>query len=119
MNPMPSTILWFRAYCGLLSLLYLGLAGTGIALLVTSPEQLAMEALEARTFGIMVLVLGILFFIPTLLGYFLPPRPGGWLIGFALILMGVTTVALVPISLPLLHFWKKPIVQAWFGRIVS
>ncbi len=116
---MPATLLWFRAYCGLLSLLYLALAGLGIAMLVTPPEQMEMDNFESTMFGTMVLVLGILFFLPTLLGYFLPPRPGGWVIGFALILMGITTVVLLPVSVILLLFWKKPPVQAWFGRNVS
>ena len=115
----PATILWFRAYCALLSLLYLGLAGLGVAILVVPPEQIEMESLEANLFGTMVLVMGILFFLPTLLGFFLPPRPGGWVIGFGLILMGVTTVILLPMSILLLLFWKKPAVQTWFGRNVS
>jgi len=116
---MPNTILWFRAYCGLLSVLYLAVVGLGIAILVSSPEELGMEKTQATVFGTMVLVLGLLFFLLTLLGQSLPPRPGAWVIGFALILMGVTTVVLVPISLPLLHFWKKPAVQTWFRRNVS
>lgn len=119
MNSTPNTILWFRAFCGLLSLLYLAVAGLGIGILVTPPEELGMEPMQSTVFGSMVIVLGILFFLPTLLGQSLPPRPGAWVIGFALILMGVTTVILVPLSLPLLHFWKKPALQAWFGRNVS
>ena len=116
---MPSTILWFRIYCGLLCALYLAVAGAGIAFLVVSPETLEMDSASAKLLGILFLGMGGGMTFLSFLGFFMPQRPGAWTYCLMLIVLGLTSLVFLPISLPLLISWLKPQTQEWFGRNVS
>ncbi len=113
---MPKTIFWFRIYCGLLAFLYLLVTAGGIAFLVIPAETLEMARTEAVVIGSLFIAMGLVFFIMTFLGLFLPQRPGGWIYGLVLICIGLTSAVFLPICIPLLLFWLKQPVQAWFGR---
>tara|TARA_R110000850_G_scaffold141460_3_gene263313 strand:- start:4882 stop:5232 length:351 start_codon:yes stop_codon:yes gene_type:complete len=116
---MPKTIVWFRAYCGLLAFLYLLLMAGGIAILVIPAENMGMQALEARVVGGLFIGMGLIFFFISLMGFYLPRRSGGWTCGLILICIGLTSAIFLPVCIPLLIFWRKPEIQQWFGRNVS
>ena len=114
---MPASILWFRVYAVLLALSYLFVLGLGVTFLVLPPETLEMEPLEAQLLGGVFIALGFLFFIAVLPSFFLPRRKWGWIYGLVLICLGLTSALFLPICIPLLIFWLKEPVKAWFEPI--
>lgn len=114
---MPAAFRWFRLYCVLLSLLYLAVAGLGIFFLISPPPEMELDRIASALIGTLFILTGLFLAFATALGPFLPQRDWAWLYGLALICLGLTSLVLLPVSLPLLIFWRKEPVRTWFGRI--
>ena len=59
--------------------------------------------------------LGFALTIPVIAAFFLPNKPWVWVYHLVMICVGMTGCTVV-FSIPLLIFWLKPEVKAWFGK---
>ncbi|MBU6178636.1 MAG: hypothetical protein KGR69_03185 [Verrucomicrobia bacterium] len=112
----PAVLGWFKAYCVVLCLLYLLFAGASLIFFLVEPEELEMGTAEAIFMGLVFLVVGLVCFVASLLPLFLKPRPWVWIYDLVVICIGMTSACFLPLCVPLLIFWIKPEVKAWFGR---
>lgn len=114
----PPVYKWYIVYCVLMALLYLTMAVMGIVFMFIEPDR-DMSAAEAKIMGIMFLVLGLIFFVPYAIAPFLPRKSWVWVFGLVLICVGLTSLCCLPACIPLLIFWSKPEMKAFYGRIPS
>ncbi len=112
----PGVILWFKLYCGLLCLTYLALASSSLIFFLFDPSELGKDPVEATVMGCLFLVLGVFFFVVSLLPFFLRPRPWVWVYDLVIIVLGLTSACFIPLCVPLLIFWIKPETKAWFDN---
>lgn len=106
----------FRLYCKIQCLVYLAVAAIGVVILAGPPAILELEKTPALILGAVFLAMGLFFLFLSSLGLYLPQRPGAWVIGLVLLCLGVTNLILLPFSMILLRSWRKPEMEAWFGR---
>jgi len=108
----PGVIAWYRAYLAVLVLLFLFSAGAGIVPLVfeIDPEELGMPPVA---FAAIMTGMGGVLLLLTAAAFFLPRRPWAWIYHIVLICIGMTGCT-VGFSIPLLIFWIRPEVKAWF-----
>jgi MFS family permease len=110
------TFMWYRIYCGAMTLLYLFVAGVGIAIAFFMPQSGQRDEMEMYITGIVYAIVGVPFAILYLVAALLPPRPWNWIVGFVAIGIGLTSCCFLPALIPLLIFWIKPETQAFLGR---
>lgn len=114
----PPVYRWFVAYCIFMALLYLSLAGMGIVFMFIEPDR-DMSATEAKIMGAVLLIIGLAFFVPYAVAPFLPRQSWVWILGLVLICIGLTSACCLPACIPLLIFWLKPEMKAFYGRTVN
>ena len=112
----PPVYKWFIAYCITMALLYLVTAIVGVVFLVIEPTDPDMTEAEAKVMGSVFLILGLVFFAGYVAGPFLPRTSWAWIFGLVLICIGLSSACCLPVCLPLLLFWLKPELKAFFGR---
>jgi len=76
-----------------------------------------MSEAKAKLVGSVMLILGLVFFVPYAVAPFLPRQSWVWVLGLVLICIGLTSTVCLPVSIPLLIFWFKPEMKAFYGRI--
>ena len=113
---MPSAVKWFRRYATVLSLFYLAVAAGGLSLIFLPEESTGLARPPAIAVGIATTITGILFAFLANLGRHLPQREGAWTLGFAIIVLGMTSVFFLPLSILLMRAWRKDEIANWFGR---
>lgn len=119
LNPRtPAVYVWFVAYCILMALVFLFTAILGIALMFTEPDP-DMSAAEAKLLASLFLIMGLVFFVAYASAPFLPRKSWVWTLGLVLICLGLTSTLCLPISIPLLIFWLKPEMKAFYGRSLN
>lgn len=106
---------WFVVYCLLMALLYLVTAIMGPVFIFSEPDRDMSEA-EAKIMGSMLLILGLVFFVPYAIAPFLPRKSWVWVFGLVLICIGLTSLCCLPVCVPLLISWLKPEMKAFYGR---
>ena len=116
--PTPSAHKWFVVYCILMALIYITMAVMGIVYMFIEPDK-DMSPAEAKLMGIVFLILGLVFFVPYALAPFLPRKRWVWVFGLVLICIGLTSACCLPVCIPLLIFWLKPEMKAFYGRTLS
>ena len=89
---LPPVVRWFYVYSAVLCVVYLAVAAFCLPFFLVEPAELEMGKTEAVIIGVMMLVMGLVFFV--------------------LFLMPCFLLACVP----LLLFWLKPEAKAWFGK---
>ena len=110
---------WFVAYAILMALLYLALAGFGVTVLAVGPDQFADRETGAEEWvgiAIALIAVGLVLGLAHAIAPFLPHRPGAWIYDLVLIALGLGSMCLWPMTIPLLIFWIKPESKRWFGR---
>lgn len=112
----PQVLVWFRIYCVVLCLIYLLCAGFSLVFFAADPEEMDMGKAEAIIMGVLFLVMGVVLFVASLLPLLLRPRPWVWVYDLIIICIGMTSACFLPLCVPLLIFWIKPEVKAYFGR---
>jgi hypothetical protein len=112
----PPVINWFKAYCCVLCLMYLGVAAYSLVFFLVDPAELDMPRLAALIAGAALLLCGFTFLVLSLLPLFLRPRPWVWIYDLVIICVGMTSACFLPACIPLLIFWLKPETKAYFGR---
>lgn len=83
--------------------------------MVTEPDQ-EMSAEEATLMSAVFIILGLAFFVPYALAPFLPRKSWVWVFGLVLICLGLSSACCLPVCIPLLIFWLKPDMKAFYGR---
>ncbi len=113
----PPVVLWARIYAGALALVYLLVAALGVFVLVMGVAVApgTKDALPATLMGIIYLLLGIAFAIPTTWGAFAGRKKYVWYLHLGLICLGFTSCACLPVCIPLIIYWLKPETKAWYG----
>ena len=114
---VPRVLFWQRLYCaamgGVYVLLVLGCIVAAIlkdemADATTSPGEVLVGALAIAAISVCCAAV-------FLAGLFLPRRRWAWVYHLVLIGIGMTSCACLPFVTPLLIFWIRPEVQAYFG----
>lgn len=67
-------------------------------------------------YGVVLLVLGVVFLAAYVAGFFLPRKPWAWIAHLVLIAVGLTSCCTMPAAIPLLVSFLRRDTQAWFGR---
>lgn len=112
----PPVVTWFKAYCAVLTLMYVVLIPVGIIFLKMDPATFEMEPTEAIVMGIMLVGISIPLVIACALPFFLRPAPWVWVYDLVLICLGMTSCCFMVASIPLLIFWIKPETKKYFGK---
>jgi hypothetical protein len=115
----PRVLPWQLAYCAAMALLYLLLTAAGAAMAIFHEE---MADPKSDPDGTGAIIMGLLMALVCLAltaayaaAFVLPRRRWAWVYHLVLIAIGLTSCACIPFSLPLLVFWIRPEVQAWYG----
>jgi hypothetical protein len=117
--PRPPVLWWQQAYCGAMTLLYVAVVVGVLALFWAEWADAEMSAAELLVFGGMVLALGLALAGAFAASFFLPRRPWVWVYHLVLIAIGMTSACCLPVTVPLLVFWIRPEVKAYFGRAIA
>ena len=112
----PPAVRWFYVYSAVLCVVYLAVAAFCLPFFLVEPAELEMGKTEAVIIGVMMLVMGLVFFVLFLMPFFLPRKPWVWVFNLVLICIGMTSACFLPACVPLLLFWLKPEAKAWFGK---
>jgi hypothetical protein len=115
----PPVLFWQQLYCAAMAALYALLTVGGGAVMVWR-ERLAdasTSALELLVTGGVLAVVGLPLAALFAAALFLPRRPWAWVYQVVLIAIGMTSCCCLPFVVPLLIFWIRPEVQAYFGRL--
>lgn len=112
----PPVYKWFVVYCVFMALLYMATAVMGIVFFSIEPDR-DMSAAEAKVLGSIMLVMGLVLFVPFAAAPFLPRKSWVWVLGLVLICLGLTSACCLPACIPLLIFWLKPEMKAFYERI--
>lgn len=111
------TFFWYRVYCAVLALLYLGCIGAGIILaLIEIPPSATTSPEEKLFISIILSVIGAIMFVISAVALILPAKPFNWIVGLIMIAIGMTSCAFLPFMIPLMIYWVKPETKAYFGR---
>lgn len=113
----PGVIVWYKVYVGFMILMFLLLAAAG-GVLFAEVFPLTAEDLDGmppKELGILYLALGVIFAIPYLVALFLPRKKWVWVYHMVMICLGMTGCTIVA-SIPLLIFWLKPEVKAYYDE---
>ena len=108
--------LWYRVYCGALTVLYLLFAVGGAALAILQPPLDNQSPQETLIMGAIYGALGAIFFVVFAVALFLPRKPYNWIVGIVMMAFGMTSCCFWPFLIPLLIYWVKPETKAYFGR---
>lgn len=114
----PSVYKWFVVYCVLMALLYMTTVVMGMWFIYFEPDP-KMDAAESKIMGSVMIALGIVFSVPYAIAPFLPRQSWVWTFGLVLICIGLTSTCCLPVCIPLLIFWLKPEMKAFYGRTVN
>jgi hypothetical protein len=111
--PPPPVVWWFKVYTGALAFVYLLTAGAGVVMFFLPPnDEYPVEALLIQ--GVLILAMGLFFLAACLIPLIFRPRPWLWVYDFVIICLGMTSCCCLPACVPLLLFWIKPEVKAYF-----
>jgi hypothetical protein len=108
--------MWFRVYGWVLVALYLFVAALSLVFFLGSEEDLEMKRGEAIVAGSICLAMGLTLAAACLPPLIASPRPWSWVYSLVLICIGMTSPCFLPASVPLLIFWLKPEVKAYYGK---
>lgn len=112
----PTVVIWFKVYAAFLAAIYLAVAAVSLVFFLTDPIKLEISKNEAVLIGILFLALGLLLAVASVIPIFARPRPWSWVYAVILICMGMTSACFLPVCIPLLIFWLKPDVKAYYGK---
>jgi hypothetical protein len=113
----PSALIWFKAYCALMALSGVGVFALGVVMFVVptmSTGALHLGLSEAVA-GAFYAGWGTLQAVPCLVALFVRPRPWVWTFDMIIIAFGMVICYCWPLAIPLLIFWNKPEVKAYFA----
>jgi uncharacterized paraquat-inducible protein A len=111
----PPVFNWFIAYSLSMAFLYLVAAVMGIIIMFAEPSS-ERDAEEAKLTGIVMLIVGLMCFVPYVSTPFLGRQSWVWVFNLVLICIGLSSACCLPACIPLLIFWVKPEVRRYYGK---
>lgn len=125
----PAVCFWLKAYCAAM-LILLGVVVALAMMMIVTPETLlkdetafrqnpAAATMMMRTFGVFFAMIFGLPMLPLLAAIVWPRGQWAWYVGIMAIVAGFFTVIGWVATLPLLLFWNRPEVKAYYGFAVS
>lgn len=111
----PTVVIWFKVYGWFMVVYGLGIAALSLVFFLMSPQELEMPRGDAIVVGSICLAMGLFFAAAGLPPLISGPRPWSWVYSLVLICIGLTSCTLV-VCIPLLIFWLKPEVKAYYGK---
>jgi hypothetical protein len=112
----PQVVTYYRVYAVLMAVMYFVCVAAGVLMIVVG-DQIPHRSndLPAAVQGVIYTVVGA-----PLCAAFIVAATGGrarwrYIYGFVMIAIGLMSCCCMPASIPLLIFWLKPEVKAWFG----
>ncbi len=111
----PQVVLWYKVYLGFLCFLYFVVMAAGSLPLILDLSEEDLDGMPPMLVAILYVGIGGVFFIVSLIGFFLKRSPGPWVFHLVMICLGMTGCTII-FSIPLLIFWIKPETKMWFGR---
>ena len=114
----PQVIMWFKFYAILMVILYVLVAAVGVLFFIPDlvPADTAEDAIAMKFAGVVYLGLGLVFAGVFVVGLVTKGQSWAWIYNLVLICIGLTSCLFLPICIPLLIFWLKPEVKAFYGR---
>lgn len=122
-EPVPQVVIWYKVYCGALAFVYLLIFLLGLALLIL--PHMGFEGFKEAfskdgsdivilIYGVLFIVLGLVFMAAFFLGIIFPYRFWSWIYGIVLISIGFTSLCCMLASIPLLIFWINDKTRNFF-----
>jgi hypothetical protein len=111
----PAVLVWYKVYLAFMIALMVLVVGVGVFLFFAPIPPEEFDGLSKEIMGGIYIALGIIFAIPPIIALFLPKRPWVWIYHLVMICLGMTGCTIVA-SIPLLIFWIKPEVKAYFNN---
>ena len=114
----PQIVLWFKVYAGLMAFVYALVIALGVLLMVPNliPADTSEDAMAMKFGGVIYLVIGLIFGGAYIVGLVTKAQSWAWVYNLVLICVGLTSCLFLPICIPLMIFWLKPEVKAFYGR---
>jgi hypothetical protein len=115
----PPAVIWFRVYAAVLGLVYVVICVLGIITLVAAiatPPKSAADQASGIGMALVFVVIGGALAVPCFIALFGGRKPWVWTLDIVLIAIGMSSACCMPICIPLLIYWMKPEVKAWFGK---
>ena len=115
----PQVVTWFKVYAGLMTLVYLLVAVMGLLLLIPGliPADTGEDALFMKVGAVMYLGFGLVFGGAFAVALATKGQSWAWVYNLVLICLGLTSCLFLPVCVPLMIFWLKPEVKAFYGRM--
>ena len=118
----PAALKWFIAYSVFMAVVYALCIGGG-AVIILRPDlwsdTVQPEDLEAaRVGGISLVLISVPLMVAFAAAPLLPRKKWAWVYHIVLIAVGLTSVCCMPATVPLLIYYLRPDVRAWFDAPV-
>lgn len=110
----PPVLLWMKIYSVLLALVYFGCVALFGALIFWIEDGSSDAMVDMITFGF-VSIICLVFGVLHLAALVVNRQSWGYAYGMAVIVIGLTSCATWPLTIPLLVMWMKPEVKNWFN----
>ena len=88
--------------------------GVAMLLVPESPETASSRA-DSIVFGVFLFVAGAACTFAFGVGVFSPRKPWMWMHGIVLLVFGMVSICLIQFTIPLLVYWVRADVKAYFG----
>ena len=116
----PPAVTWFKVYAGVLAGLSIMIMLMGIAFMVMGPEltDIAEEEPELPlvVMGGVYAAAGFISAVLNLVPFFIGNKSWAWVFNLVIICLGATSCCTMVFAIPLIIYWLKPDVQAYYGR---
>lgn len=114
----PPVVVWYGRYCQAMLALFAVVSLYGLRVIATRVELAARMEVDPVAVGLFggLLSLTLLFLAFVHFAALRTPRsPWAWKIHAIVLAIGLTTLVLWPVALPLIWFWMKPETKRFFG----
>lgn len=112
MYEKPSVIFFLKLYSVGMGVIYVALIALfAFALSLDEMSAAPEDVIILMVVGVMCFVFGLFHFGAVIIGR----QRWGYFYGIALIVIGLSSCATWPVTVPLLVMWLKPEVKAWFN----
>ena len=107
-----------QGLCRLMAFVYALVIALGVLLMVPNliPADTSEDAMAMKFGGVIYLVIGLIFGGAYIVGLVTKAQSWAWVYNLVLICVGLTSCLFLPICIPLMIFWLKPEVKAFYGR---
>jgi hypothetical protein len=113
----PRVVTLFKVYAVLLGIVYLAAGALLITVLLAGQPTSANLPSGIRLTRLLLVAVCTVLSLVFLAVPFLPRKPWVWVYGLVSIVLGLTSIVVIPFSLPLLLFWLKPGTKSYYQAV--